>query len=111
MDVIAGKLYPTCSLNANDRGYAPNSAVAISEAWDAPQIAPHGDRQVIIGQHTTTIHSGLREERYLVNAYVQVGRAISWINPDYVATGANPLLEVDNEITAATTALTKVFGP
>lgn len=111
MDVIAGKLYPTCSFNASDRGYAPNSAVAISEAWEAPQIALHGDRQVIIGQHTTTINAGFREQRYLVNAYVQVGRAITWINPDFVATEANPLLEVENEITAATTALTKVFGP
>ncbi|HVE17930.1 MAG TPA: hypothetical protein VNB52_02545 [Ilumatobacteraceae bacterium] len=47
----------------------------------------------------------------MVNAYTQVGRAISLIDPVYVTDASNPLLAVDNDIATATTALTNVFGP
>jgi hypothetical protein len=112
MDVIAGDVYPTCWFDEYDRRMGHYRAtMSISEAWDAPPIAPHGDRQVIIGQHETLLHNGFRLEYYFVNAYVQVGRAISLIDPVYVADAGNPLLNVNNDITAATTALTNAFGP
>jgi hypothetical protein len=82
--------------------------VGIGEAVDA---ARHGDRQIIIGQQSTLVIRFRSEETYLVNAYVQVGRAISWINPRYVENDSNRLVAVDKAITAATTALNNVFGP
>ena len=113
MDVIAGKLYPTCWFDFIDRGFEHTypGTTSSSEAWQAPRIAPHGDRQVIIGQHTSFIQPDLRRDYYVVNAYVQVGRAISLIDPEFVATASDPLAAVDNDITAATTALKNVFGP
>jgi hypothetical protein len=115
MDVIAGDLYPTCWFDVYDRRDADISqgrAAAISEAWGgAPGIVRHGDRQVIIGQHTSELLGPFRGEHYLVNAYVQVGRAISFINPEYMIDTNDPLLAVENDIAAATTALTNVFGP
>ncbi len=111
MDVIAGKLYPTCLFNLFDRviPVEHNGAKSTSEAWDAPQIAPHGDRQVIIGQHTTVILTTGPAELHLLNAFVQVGRAISFINPRLIATG--DVWQVDKTITDATSALNNVFGP
>jgi hypothetical protein len=112
MDVIAGEVYPTCWFDVFDRRIAHSRAtMTISEAWDAPPIASHGDRQVIIGQHETLLTNGFRLEYYLVNAYTQVGRAISLIDPVYVTDASNPLLAVETDIAAATTALTNVFGP
>ena len=73
---------------------------------------PHGDRQIIIGQKARSIVStGSSSDEHLVNAYVQVGRAITLINPRYVAADDHPLLDVDQAITAATDALDHVFRP
>jgi hypothetical protein len=113
MDVIASQLYPGCWFDVIDRGfeYTYPGTTSSSEAWQAPPIAKHGDRQVIIGQHTSFIQPDLRRDHYVVNAYVQVGRAISLIDPEFVATASDPLAAVDNDITAATTALKNGLGP
>ena len=113
MDVIAGEHYPTCWFNLFDRdSFHSYGWTSISEAWDAPNIARHGDQQIIIGQHATLlIRFKDRQESYLINAYVRVGRAITFINPRYVDDGGNPLLAVDKAITAATDALTRAVGP
>ena len=76
MDVIASDLFPSCWFNLFDRLTPLGSAgsPSASEAWDIPhvygplepfEIAPHGDRQIIIGQHTTVIRPGSPLEQRL----------------------------------------------
>ena len=79
-----------------------------SEAWNAPTISPHDDRQVIIGQRVTIVRPSITDGVHLVNAFVQVGRAIVWINPRLPASG--DLSEVEKAIAAATTALKNASG-
>ncbi len=54
MNVIAGDVFPTCWFDVFDRGveFTYRGVTSTSEEWEPPQIAQHGDRQVIIGQHT-----------------------------------------------------------
>jgi hypothetical protein len=115
MDVIAGDVYATCWFDLFDRliplGPTLGTSTSTSDAWDAPAITQHGERQIIIGQHATLVGSDATVEAYFVNAYVQVGRAISWINPMTGATTDSGLFTVDRAITATATALTSTFGP
>jgi hypothetical protein len=115
MDVIAGKIYPTCWFDLYDRLTPLEPFVndaTISEAWNAPAITPHGDRQLIIGQHARRLSSQFSGSRdtYIVNTYTQVGRAISWINPSYRLNANNPLYPVNKAISAAANALDTAFG-
>jgi hypothetical protein len=112
MDVIAGDTFAACWFNLFDRirvsplvgaGKTPPS-----EAWNAPPISLHGDRQVIIGQHVTIVRPSVTDGVHLVNAFVQVGRTITWIDPRLPAGG--DLSGVEKAITAATTALKNVSG-
>jgi hypothetical protein len=129
MDVIDGDVFPTCWFNLFDRltPLEPAGWTSTTEAWhvtqlasplDPVQIAPHGDRQIIIGQHTTINRSSGPLERYFVNAFVQVGRTISWVNPRLLTStelfDSSPSLRavgVNEAITAATNALKKAIGP
>ncbi len=112
MDVIAGDVYPTCSFKLFDRLTALNrniTAVSTSTIWQAPPIPKHGDRQVIIGQkidYTFLVGAASAEA---INAYIQVGRAIAFIDPQYLS-DVGPNSNVEKTITAATDALKKVFG-
>ena len=112
MDVIAGDVYPTCSFKLFDHFTALNrniTALSTSTSWQAPPIAPHGDRQVIIGQkidYTFLVGAASPEA---INAYVQVGRAIAFIDPQYLS-DVGPNSNVEKTITASTDALKKVFG-
>jgi hypothetical protein len=113
MDVIDGGTFAACWFDLFDRiritPQVGNGRTPPSEAWSAPPISLHGDRQVIIGQHLTVTRSGGgADEVHLVNAFVQVGRAITWINPRLPASG--DLSEVEKDITAATTALKNASG-
>ena len=112
MDVIDGDTFAACWFNLFDRirvsSLVGAGTTPPSEAWNAPAISPHGDRQVIIGQHITLVRFGVTEEVYLVNAFVQVGRSIAWINPRLPASG--DLSGVEKAITAATTALKNASG-
>ena len=114
MDVIAGNVYPACWFDLFDRliplGSTLGTNTSTSQAWDAPAIAPHGDRQIVIGQHATLVGSDATVNAYFVNAYVQVGRAISWINP---MSGQNPdtaLVAAERAIAATAAALESTFG-
>lgn len=110
MDVIAGDVFPTCWFDVFDRGveFTYPGATSTSEEWEPPQIAPHGDRQVIIGQRTKlTLLTG-PAERDLVVAFVQVGRAITLVNPRMLIPGE--LFSVNKDITAATDALNHALG-
>ena len=73
-------------------------------------IALHGDRQVIIGQKIHYVLSpGGPLDVQAINAFVQVGRAISFIDvQDYGDYTANS--NVMEAITASADALKKVFG-
>ena len=113
MEVIAGKVFPRCWFNVYDRGntfrYRDTGATTSSQAWDAPPIAPHGDRQVTFGQRTTINHLTGPSDEYLINGFVQVGRAIAVINVKLV-TPADTFMS-EKGIAAETAALEKVFGP
>ena len=113
MDVIAGNVYPTCWFDLFDR-LTPlgrlSQTTSISHASDLDvSIAQHGDRQVIISQRITytTFQSGANV--VAINAYVQVGRAISFIDPQFLG-DVGPNSNVEQAITASTNALKKVFG-
>jgi hypothetical protein len=114
MDVIAGDVYPACWFDFFDRliplGATLGTSSSTSEAWDLPAITQHGDRQIVIGQHSTLVAPDATVEAYFVNAYVQVGRAISWINPMTGPTSDGDLVSVNRVITATATALATVFG-
>ena len=111
MDIIDGDIYPKCWFNLYDHlaplGRFGAIITSTSEAWDAPQIALQGDRQVIIGQHMSFTSGDGPFDAHIINAYVQTGRAISWIAPTYHV-GAN-LFPVDKMISATATALDEVF--
>jgi hypothetical protein len=112
MDVISGEVYPTCFFKLFDRLTALNrniTALSTSTSWQAPPIAQHGDRQVIIGQkiNYTFLVGGASAEA--INAYVQVGRAIALIDPQYLS-DVSPTSNVEHAITVSTDALRKVFG-
>ena len=113
MDAIAGNVYPTCWFDLFDR-LTPlgrmSHTTSTSYASEMPSsIAQHGDRQVIISQRIvyTTFQSGANVEA--INAYVQVGRAISFIDPQYLG-DVGPNSNVERAIAASTAALQKVFG-
>jgi len=112
MDVIDGGTFAACWFDLFDRiRVAPlvgASTTPPSEAWKAPPISRHGDRQVIIGQHVTIVGPSVTDDVDLVNAFVQVGRTITWINPRLPADG--DLSGVEKAIAAATTALTGAPG-
>lgn len=126
MDVIDGDVFPTCWFNLFDHltPLSPSGSPSTTEAWEIPQIygplepfkiGPHGDRQVIIGQHSTVIRSGGPLERYFINAFVQVGPTISWVNPRFVLPNdmydsSQGSVGVDEAITAATDALKGAVG-
>ncbi|HEY7628916.1 MAG TPA: hypothetical protein VH761_17730, partial [Ilumatobacteraceae bacterium] len=128
MDVIDDALFATCWFNLFDR-VAPlvsPDKLMISEAWSVPhvygplepfEIAPHGDRQVIIGQHMTVSRVTGSVDRYFVNAFVQVGRTITWINPRFVVpnntTTSDPAersVGINEAIAAATSAVQNASG-
>ncbi|MEO8264611.1 MAG: hypothetical protein ABI706_03780 [Ilumatobacteraceae bacterium] len=114
MDVINGDVYPNCSFNFFDRliplGSTLGTDTSTSEAWDAPAFTAHGERLVVIGQHAKLVGPDATVDAYFVNAYVQVGRAISWINPMASPTAGDSQFAVNKAITATATALDAVFG-
>jgi hypothetical protein len=113
MDVIAGDVFPTCAFKLFDRLTALNrniTAESTSRSWQAPPIAAHGDRQIVIGQKIDyTFGGGGAASPEAINAYVQVGRAIAFIDPEYLS-DVSPTSNVETTITASTDALKKVFG-
>jgi hypothetical protein len=114
MDFIAGDVYPNCLFDLWDQTTpllgAPINATSKSEAWQAPAVAPHGDRQIIIGQriHYTFV-GDTPQAPVAINAFVQVGRAIAFIIPQYLG-DVGPTSNVEKAITLSTDALKKVFG-
>jgi hypothetical protein len=113
MDVIAGDVYPTCSLKMFDHLTALNrniTASSTSTRWENdPQIASHGERQVVFGQTIEYTFPNGRATAGAINAYVQVGRAIAFIDPQHFG-DVGPNSNVEHAITISTDALKKVFG-
>ena len=114
MDVIGGDVFPNCWFELFDRliplGSTLGTNTSTSEAWDAPAVLAHGDRQIIIGQHSTLVGPDATVDAYFVNAYVQVGRAISWINPMASPSAATAVGAAASAITATAAALDSTFG-
>jgi hypothetical protein len=113
MDAIAGHVYPHCVFDLVDRIIPLGRrmhATTTSETWNAPKVTAHGDRQVSFGQLVhETLTSG-NVDLYLINVYVQVGRAIAWVDPQYFPESNTPLYRVDKAVDASTRALEAVFG-
>jgi hypothetical protein len=114
MDVIEGDIFPTCWFQLYDR-LAPfnqygSVETATSSTWDAASYAQHGDRQVIFGQQVNFTSDGGPFMLQIVNAFVQVGRAISWLAPANTA-ALRPRIQIDKMIAATATALDSVFKP
>ena len=109
MDYINSDGFPDCHFALFDRlsAFLPGSATPTSVSWDAPQIPRHGDRQIIIGQ---LIHIKPGTNKYVINAFVQVGRAISWINPEYLPDADQPFFRADKAMDAAAAAVESAFG-
>jgi hypothetical protein len=113
MDMIASDSYRICELELLDRltPFAPEAdGTSITEPWQAPAIGPHGERQVTSGLHITYSTSSGTHDEYRISAYVQVGRAIMWIEPRYVATVARPMFLPEKMISMSTTVLESVFA-
>jgi hypothetical protein len=113
MDVIAGDVYPTCSFKLFDRLTALNrnvTATSTSTGWrEEPQIKLHGDRQVIFGQKIDYTFLNGSASAGAINAYVQVGRAIAFVDPQHLG-DVGPNSNVEQAITLSTDALKKVFA-
>jgi hypothetical protein len=74
---------------------------------------PYGDRQLIFGQHLVyQFGEDPGPDLRVVNAYVQVGRAIAWVDPSYgpVAGHPDPMFGFNAVLTAVTSSLQQVFG-
>ena len=113
MDVIAGKTFMTCWFSLFDRlaplgRYGPIES-ATSQAWPAPQIARHGDSQIIIGQRTSYVASSGPFEADIINCFIQVGRAISWIAPAFGVSAADPAALTNDVLAATATRLEEIF--
>jgi hypothetical protein len=119
MDVIAGGVFPSCLFDLFDRTTARGTRVVAtsrSQLWDVPNasdLASHGDRQVIIGQkidYTIYISGGVMHvDPEAINAFVQVGRAIGFVDPQYFS-DVGPGSHVEKTIAAMTVELERVFG-
>jgi hypothetical protein len=112
MDVIEGDVYPACRFDLFDRMIPLEGLgqTASSEPWAAvPTIPAHGDRQIVFGQYTKFTGGTGSSEAFYVNVFVQVGRAISWMNPQMLSTD-KPLFFVNKAVEAETAALESVFG-
>jgi hypothetical protein len=109
MDLISGTAFAGCWFDLYDRtaplGRFGGVTAATSEPWSAPAVSAHGDRQVIIGQKASYTTSGTPGTTYLINAFVQVGRAISWIAPTARVDAVSPLTLVERVIAATADAL------
>ena len=80
-----------------------------STAWQPPEFAAHGDRQVIYGQRIAgPLSSDFNQLR--IDAYIQVGRAISGVNPVYLPDAPQPAKVATTAIDASAAALEGVFG-
>lgn len=111
MDVIGGKVYPACRFDLFDRmiPLEGQGHTANSKPWQTPTITAHGDRQIVFGQHTKFTGGNIDRETFYVNVFVQVGRAITWMNPQLLLTD-KPLFLVNKAAEAQTAALESVFG-
>ena len=112
MDVIASDVFPPCLFSLFDdltplgrRAFS----TSVSRSWDAPTIALHGDRQIIIGQHIDYTFTDSSARVDAINAFVQVGRAISFVDMQYFGL-LDPASNVERAITASANALQNVFG-
>lgn len=117
MDMIETELFQTCTFDRFDRlakYWRVIDTTSRSEAWDGvPEIGPYGDRQVIVGQHLVyRFAENPGPDLLVVNAYIQVGRAIAWVDPLYnpIPGHADPTSGVDAVLKATTASLQNVFG-
>lgn len=115
MDTIESDLFRDCTFKRFDR-LAPLwprlGTTSHSSAWAGmTEIAPHGDRQIVIGQHLVYQFNGEPgPEFHLVNAYIQVGRAIAWVDPVYNALPGQRDPGVEKVLSDTTASLEEVFG-
>jgi hypothetical protein len=111
MDKIAEPLFQSCVIARFDllAPFWPTpETTSISTPATVPEIDSHGDRQIVFGQRVDYRFSGEPGPAVLVaNVYVQVGRAIAWISPQYYSFGSEGL---NARIKLSSDALERVFG-
>jgi hypothetical protein len=108
MDKIAEDGFATCFnkfLEVLIPAYAPGSTVTATTDV-APPLLPHGDRQVVLTQNNTYRTDTFEYSRTVLNAFVQVGRGIVYIDPitdDHDS--RDPAGPIEKALTAATNDL------
>jgi hypothetical protein len=114
--VIATDVFQTCLFDLFDRTTARGTRIvgtSVTTPWEAPAIASHGDRQVIFGQtsdYSLKVSGGtLRVIPHAINGFVQVGRAIGFVDMLYMD-DVGPSSNVERDLTKMTAALERVFG-
>ena len=105
MDKIAEPAFVPCLMKFMDRLTPVLSPGTISTTSnvDAPEIAAHGDRQVVIGESITFAGA---DTFTTMNTFVQVGRGIVYVNPtpDF-HDSLDPASRLEKAYTAATDSL------
>lgn len=101
MDKIAEASFAPCLSQFMD-ALMPKLAGSLSTTTivDPPPLAPHGDRQVVLGQ---SIHFTDGGTYTVMNTFVQVGRGIVYVNPTPDANDSlDPASRLEKVLTAAT---------
>jgi hypothetical protein len=102
MDKIAEPGFLPCLDHVFHRMYG-NS---VASRLDPLPVAPHGDRQIVIGQHLVfgDVPPGIPDDT--MNVWVQVGRAVVFVDPSTdTHDSLDPEGRIDRAVSAATDAL------
>ena len=113
MAKIAAPGFVTCFNRFLERlipAYAPGSTVKASSVAAPPMIS-HGDRQVVVSQ-SNTYRTGTAEfSQVVLNAFVQVGRGIAYIDPiPDEHDSRDPAGSIEKALTTATNDLRAALG-
>lgn len=102
MDKIAEAAFVPCFRQFMDALFRQLAGVPITTTTIAvPPLAKHGDRQVVLGQAIAPTDGGSTSN--VMNAFVQVGRGIVYVNPTPNAIDSrDPASRLEKVLTAAT---------
>jgi hypothetical protein len=113
MDKISEAGFVTCFnrfLEVLIPAYAPGSTVTATTSA-APPLLSHGDRQVVLSQYNTYRIDAVEFSATVLNAFVQVGRGIVYIDPTTDAHDSqDPTGSIETALTAATNDLTAALA-
>ena len=109
MDKIAEASFAPCLSQFMDALMPKLGGLSTTTIIDPPPLAPHGDRQVVLGQ---SIHFTDGGTHTVMNTFVQVGRGIVYVNPTPDAHDSlDPASRLERVLTAATDNLRTALDP